>query len=25
VWKDTLLLRAGETVVILLYVTNPGL
>ena len=25
VWKDTLLLRAGETVDILLYVTNPGL
>ena len=25
VWKDTVLLRAGETVDILLYVTNPGL
>jgi len=25
VWKDTALLRAGETVDILLYVTNPGL
>ncbi|MDQ3438219.1 MAG: multicopper oxidase family protein, partial [Actinomycetota bacterium] len=25
VWKDTVLLRAGETVNILLYVTNPGL
>ncbi|HEX5849092.1 MAG TPA: multicopper oxidase family protein [Rubrobacter sp.] len=25
VWKDTLLLRAGETVDVLLYVTNPGL
>jgi FtsP/CotA-like multicopper oxidase with cupredoxin domain len=24
VWKDTVLLRAGETVDILLYVTNPG-
>ena len=24
-WKDTVLLRAGETVDILLYVTNPGL
>ncbi len=25
VWKDTVLLRAGETVDILLHVTNPGL
>jgi len=25
VWKDTVLLRAGETAEILLYVTNPGL
>jgi FtsP/CotA-like multicopper oxidase with cupredoxin domain len=25
VWKDTVLLRAGETADILLYVTNPGL
>jgi FtsP/CotA-like multicopper oxidase with cupredoxin domain len=25
VWKDTVLLRAGETVDVLLYVTNPGL
>jgi FtsP/CotA-like multicopper oxidase with cupredoxin domain len=25
VWKDTVLLRGGETVDILLYVTNPGL
>jgi FtsP/CotA-like multicopper oxidase with cupredoxin domain len=25
VWKDTVLLRAGETVDILLYITNPGL
>jgi FtsP/CotA-like multicopper oxidase with cupredoxin domain len=25
VWKDTVLVRAGETVDILLYVTNPGL
>jgi FtsP/CotA-like multicopper oxidase with cupredoxin domain len=25
VWKDTVLLRAGQTVDILLYVTNPGL
>jgi len=25
VWKDTVLLRAGETVDILLYLTNPGL
>jgi len=25
VWKDTVLLRAGEIVDILLYVTNPGL
>jgi FtsP/CotA-like multicopper oxidase with cupredoxin domain len=25
VWKDTVLLRAGETIDILLYVTNPGL
>jgi FtsP/CotA-like multicopper oxidase with cupredoxin domain len=25
VWKDTVLLRAGESVDILLYVTNPGL
>jgi FtsP/CotA-like multicopper oxidase with cupredoxin domain len=25
VWKDTVLLRAGETVNVLLYVTNPGL
>jgi FtsP/CotA-like multicopper oxidase with cupredoxin domain len=25
VWKDTVLLRAGETVDIVLYVTNPGL
>jgi FtsP/CotA-like multicopper oxidase with cupredoxin domain len=25
VWKDTVLLRAGETVEILLYLTNPGL
>jgi FtsP/CotA-like multicopper oxidase with cupredoxin domain len=25
VWKDTVLLRAGETVDILLYVSNPGL
>src|SRR5918994_221969 len=25
VWKDTVLLRAGETVDILLYVTNPGI
>jgi FtsP/CotA-like multicopper oxidase with cupredoxin domain len=25
VWKDTVLLRAGETVDILLDVTNPGL
>jgi FtsP/CotA-like multicopper oxidase with cupredoxin domain len=25
VWKDTVLLCAGETVDILLYVTNPGL
>ena len=25
VWKDTVLLHAGETVDILLYVTNPGL
>jgi FtsP/CotA-like multicopper oxidase with cupredoxin domain len=25
VWKDTVLIRAGETVDILLYVTNPGL
>jgi FtsP/CotA-like multicopper oxidase with cupredoxin domain len=24
-WKDTVLLRAGETVDVLLYVTNPGL
>ncbi len=25
VWKDTVLLRAGQTIDILLYVTNPGL
>ena len=25
VWKDTVLLRAGETIDILLYLTNPGL
>jgi FtsP/CotA-like multicopper oxidase with cupredoxin domain len=25
VWKDTVLVRAGETVDVLLYVTNPGL
>ena len=25
VWKDTVLVRAGQTVDILLYVTNPGL
>jgi len=24
VWKDTVLVRTGETVDILLYVTNPG-
>ncbi len=24
-WKDTVLVRAGETVDILLYITNPGL